>query len=154
MNQATVASPKPKPWEYRAVKAAKQASAEALSAAQEAELLLRHQLGLMDMKVHRRLSALFRDVPADITERLIRACTYLNITGADAEVYALAADHQCALARLKTRVEADTWSINDLVVLKTYLTRADTGDSRALLAVLDYMTLPEVAAALKTLQGR
>ena len=155
MNQATVASPKPKPWEYRAVKAAEQASTvEALSAAQEAELLLRHQLGFMDPKVHQRLSELFESVPVDTTARLARACAFLKITGANTEIYALAADHQQTLECLKARVEANTWPINNLAVLKAYLTRANAGDSQALLAVVAYAILPEVAAALKTPQGR
>ncbi len=142
MNQATVARPKPKPWEYRTAKVTRQVNTvEAVPAAQEAELLLRHHLGLMDIKVHRRLSALFENPLADITERFLRACTYLNITGADVEVYASAAYYRQALARLKARIEADTWAIDNLVVLQAYLVRANAGDSQALLAVLGYVAL-------------
>lgn len=148
MSVTAEAPRKPKPWEYKAAKPKAEATSS-LTAAQEAELLLRHHLGYMDAKAHQRLTELFMEEPADIRQRLERACEHLKVTGANAETYALAVDHQKMIERIKTRVGAGTWLIANLDVLKEYLRRASSGEVEALLAVVNYVMLSEVTDALK-----
>lgn len=150
MNTAAETARKPKPWEYGAVQTArsKANTAEPLPSPCVLELLLRHHLGFMDERAHERLSSLFKDPPADISERLIRACDHLKITGENAKVYSLTADYQEMITRLSIRVGADKWAIEQIATLRDYLARANKGDPQALLAVAAYVELPEVSHTL------
>ena len=104
-----------------------------------AELLYRHHLGFIDERAHVRLNALFIDPPADMTERLKRACDHLGVTGDHAELYGLAADHADMIEQLTVRVNSQAWPIGNLETLKTYLERAQQGDAEALPPVLAYV---------------
>lgn len=140
-----------KPWQYTPAPPPRRigtAAAEPLSASQEAELLHRHRLGYMDKTAHRRLSKLFTDAPADITQRLTRACEHLGVTGEYVDLYTQAVDHAEALEHLWVRVEAGEWPINNADVLRSYLERARGGDGEALEPVLVYLLHPTVAAEL------
>lgn len=150
MNTTAEAIRKPKPWEYSAAQTARPKAkvAKPPTPPQILELLLRHHLGFMDNRVHERLSMLFKNPPADIDERLARACEHLSVSGANAEVYALAAGYQEAITRLTVRLEADAWVIGNIATLEDYLARANKGDPQALLAVVAYIELPEVSHAL------
>lgn len=148
MNATSEAPRKLKPWEYRAAKPKTEVSGS-LTGVQVAELLMRHHLGYMDAKAHQRLSELFMEEPADIRQRLERACEHLKVTGANAETYALAVNHQKMMERLEARVGTGTWLIPSADVLKEYLVRASLGEVKALLAVVEYVMLSEVTDALK-----
>ena len=128
-----------RPWQYRPAPPSQAIAAEPLDAAQEAELLHRHKLRFMDVNAHARLEVLFADPPADMTARLKKACEHLGVTGVYAELYALAVENRDALERLTARVEAGTWPIGNLGVLRDYLKRAREGDADALHPVVAYV---------------
>lgn len=143
----TTSFSKPRPWEYGAAPATRQGEHEAGGALREAELLHRYYLGFLPARVKTRLEALFADPPADIAARLGKACEHLGVTGAHADLYALAAEHRDVLERLSTRVEAGAWPIGNPEVLKDYLKRA-RGDAEALSSVLAYVVQEVVQSEL------